>query len=145
MFLSDMQIFCDKILRYTNGLNQQAFFANDVVLDAVLRNLELLGEASKQIPEDVRQLNSEVPWRRISGLRDLLAHAYLGLEEDSIWQNSNQYPRPLKQVIQCKKSLIIGGFALEGRGGLVVMRLEGCFGNVIGLSLPLLRRLLKPS
>jgi addiction module HigA family antidote len=60
MFLSDMQIFCDKILRYTNGLNQQAFFANDVVLDAVLRNLELLGEASKQIPEDVRQLNLQV-------------------------------------------------------------------------------------
>jgi uncharacterized protein with HEPN domain len=48
--------------------------------------LELLGEASKQIPEDVRQLNSEVPWRRISGLRDLLAHAYFGLEEDTIWQ-----------------------------------------------------------
>ena len=72
MFLSDMQIFCDKILRYTNGLNQQAFFANDVVLDAFLRNLELLGEASKQIPAEVRQLN--------------LAHAYFGLEEDTIWQ-----------------------------------------------------------
>ena len=72
MFLSDMQIFCDKILRYTNGLNQQAFFASDVVLDAVLRNLELLGEASKQIPAEVRQLNS--------------AHAYFGLEEDTIWQ-----------------------------------------------------------
>jgi uncharacterized protein with HEPN domain len=48
--------------------------------------LELLGEASKQIPAEVRQLNSEVPWRRISGLRDLLAHAYFGLEEDTIWQ-----------------------------------------------------------
>ena len=60
MFLSDMQIFCDKILRYTNGLNQQAFFANDVVLDAVLRNLELLGEASKQITAEVRQLNLQV-------------------------------------------------------------------------------------
>ena len=60
MFLRDMQIFCDKILRYTNGLNQQAFFANDVVLDAVLRNLELLGEASKQITAEVRQLNLQV-------------------------------------------------------------------------------------
>ena len=97
MFLSDMQIFCDKILRYTNGLNQQAFFANDVVLDAVLRNLELLGEASKQITAEVRQLNSEVPWRRISGLRDLLAH------------HSNQYPRPPNQVVQRKKPLIIAG------------------------------------
>ncbi|MCP9927433.1 DUF86 domain-containing protein [Cyanobium sp. CH-040] len=57
-----------------------------MVVDAVLRNRELLGEAAKKIPPAVRDRHLQVPWRRISGLRDVLAHAYFGLEEDTIWQ-----------------------------------------------------------
>ena len=52
----------------------------------MLRNLELLGEAAKQIPDSVRDRHPEVPWRRIAGLRDILAHAYFGLEDEMIWQ-----------------------------------------------------------
>ena len=64
LFLSDMQRFCAR----------------------VLRNLELLGEAAKQIPDAVRDRHPAVPWRRIAGLRDVLAHAYFGLEDETIWQ-----------------------------------------------------------
>jgi uncharacterized protein with HEPN domain len=86
LFLSDMQFFCSKVIRYCNGLSAAQFAADDLVTDAVLRNLELLGEAAKQIPDAVRDRHPEVPWRRIAGLRDVLAHAYFGLEDETIWQ-----------------------------------------------------------
>ena len=86
LFLSDMQRFCSRVIRYCYGLSAEQFAANDLVTDAVLRNLELLGEAAKQIPDSVRQRHPGVPWRRIAGLRDVLAHAYFGLEDETIWQ-----------------------------------------------------------
>lgn len=81
-----MQSFCTKVIRYSEGLSAEQFAANELVTDAVLRNLELLGEAAKQIPDTVRQRHPDVPWRRITGLRDVLAHAYFGLEDATIWQ-----------------------------------------------------------
>lgn len=86
LFLRDMQCFCSRVLRYTDGMTAEQFATNELVNDAVLRNLELLGEAAKQIPDAVRQRHPDVPWRRIAGLRDVLAHAYFGLEDDTIWQ-----------------------------------------------------------
>ena len=86
LFLRNMQHFCAKVIRYTGGLDQQQFLTDELTVDAVLRNLELLGEAAKQIPDNVRQRHPTVPWRRIAGLRDVLAHAYFGLEEETIWQ-----------------------------------------------------------
>lgn len=81
-----MECFCSRVLRYTEGLSAEQFATNELVNDAVLRNLELLGEAAKQIPDAVRHRHPEVPWRRIAGLRDVPAHAYFGLEDDTIWQ-----------------------------------------------------------
>lgn len=86
LFLSDMQLFCSKVIRYCHGLSAEQLAADDLVTDAVLRNLELLGEAAKQVPDSVRQRHPAVPWRRIAGLRDVLAHAYFGLEDETIWQ-----------------------------------------------------------
>ncbi|MEB3235645.1 MAG: DUF86 domain-containing protein [Cyanobacteriota bacterium] len=83
----------------TEGLEQQQFLADELIVDAVLRNLELLGEAAKQIPPDVRQRHPTVPWRRISGLRDVLAHAYFGLEDETIWQTvSSSIPALIEQL-----------------------------------------------
>ena len=90
LFLSDMQLFCSRVIRYCHGLSAEQFAADDLVTDAVLRNLELLGEAAKQIPDAVRDRHPAVPWRRIAGLRDVLAHAYFGLEDETIWQIVSQ-------------------------------------------------------
>ena len=73
LFLRDMQHFCAKVIRYTGGLDQPQVLSAEMTVDAVLRNL-------------VRQRHPSVPWRRIAGLRDVLAHAYFGLEEETIWQ-----------------------------------------------------------
>jgi len=75
-FLKDMQQLCAKVMRYTDGLSQDQFFSNELIFDAVLRNIELLGEAAKQIPIKVQQRHPVVPWRRIAGLRDIHARAY---------------------------------------------------------------------
>ncbi|MCS5699666.1 DUF86 domain-containing protein [Cyanobium sp. FGCU-52] len=101
LFLLDMQVSCTKILRNSKGLTRQNLFADAMVVDAVLRNLEVLGEAAKQIPPAVRVRHPQVPWRRIAGLRDVLAHAYFGLEEDTIWQIvSESIPALVQQLDQ---------------------------------------------
>ena len=60
--------------------------------DAVLRNLEVLGEAAKNVPHDVRGLDDEIPWRRIAGLRDVLAHDYFGIVDDIVERRGRGSP-----------------------------------------------------
>jgi len=74
-----------KVVRYTQHMSQEEFFANDLVYDAVLRNMEILGEAAKHIPDDIRHKYPQIDWRGIAGLRDILAHAYFALDEETLW------------------------------------------------------------
>jgi uncharacterized protein with HEPN domain len=85
LFLQDIVEAAHKIQRRTHGPTLQEFIANDVLYDAVVRNLEIIGEAAKGIPDDVRGRAPEIEWRRIAGLRDVLAHAYFGLDNDTLW------------------------------------------------------------
>lgn len=84
-YVDDMIGFADKVLVYTAGLDQSAFSANSLVYDATLRNLELIGEAATHIPDHVRQANPQVPWRMIIATRNRLIHAYLGIDDDTLW------------------------------------------------------------
>ena len=85
LFLVDMQESCAKILRYTHGITLAKFLQDDKTFDAVLRNLEIVGEAVKRIPPEVRTRYSEVEWRKIAGLRDIIAHEYFGIDTDILW------------------------------------------------------------
>lgn len=84
-YVDDMLACAEKVQRYTAGLDQAAFVANEVVYDATLRNLEIMGEAAKHIPEPVRTAHSAVPWRMVVALRNQLIHGYLGLDDDTLW------------------------------------------------------------
>lgn len=84
-YVDDMIAFAEKALAYTAGLDQQAFIANALVYDATLRNLELIGEAATRVPDDVRTAHPEVPWRVIIATRNRLIHAYLGIDNDTLW------------------------------------------------------------
>ena len=84
-YIQDMIDFGEKVLSYTEGMDQDAFIADGLTYDATLRNLELIGEAATHIPSEVREAYPEIPWRAIVGARNRLAHAYLGIRDDVIW------------------------------------------------------------
>lgn len=83
--LQDMAEAVGKVLRYTQGMTREQFFADSKTYDAVLRNLEILGEAAKNIPDKIRNKYPEIEWRKISGLRDIAIHQYFGINEDVLW------------------------------------------------------------
>ncbi|MDX1616979.1 MAG: DUF86 domain-containing protein [Candidatus Promineifilaceae bacterium] len=84
-YISDMIGFAEKVLTYTEEMDQAAFIADSLTYDATLRNLELIGEAATRIPEDVREAHSEIPWRKVIATRNRLIHAYLGIDDDIVW------------------------------------------------------------
>jgi uncharacterized protein with HEPN domain len=85
LFVNDILQACERARRYTAGMTQAQFLANDMAYDAVLRNLEIIGEAAKRLPSDVRQRMPQIEWPKIAGMRDWLAHAYFGLDADIVW------------------------------------------------------------
>ena len=76
------------MLAYTAGLDQPACVANTLVYGATLCNFELIGEAATRVPADVRHAHSQVPWRMIVATRNRLIHAYLGIDNDTLWSIS---------------------------------------------------------
>ena len=85
LFVADMIKFCEQVLAYTRGLGQAEFLDDHKTYDAVLRNLELLGEAATHVPQRVREAHPDVPWRAIVGMRNRLIHGYLGIDDDLVW------------------------------------------------------------
>ncbi len=84
-YLEDMIDFAEKVLAYTDGLDQDGFVTSGLTYDATLRNLELIGEAATHIPDEVRSTHHEIPWRMIIATRNRLIHGYLGIDDDTLW------------------------------------------------------------
>lgn len=85
-YLRDMLENAEKALSFVEGLDYDSFYNDDKALYAVIRALEIIGEAARQIPEDVREANSEIPWREISGMRNKLTHEYFGVNTKVVWR-----------------------------------------------------------
>ena len=86
LLVEDIIEAMNKIERYIKGLTFEAFETNDIVIDAVIRNLEIIGEASKNIPEDAREKHPYIPWKRMIGLRNIAIHEYFGVDLAIIWE-----------------------------------------------------------
>ena len=85
LYLADIQESCEKVLRFTKGMTYKDFVHDDLHFDAVLRNLEIIGEAVKNISEETRQKYPSVKWRKIAGFRDIVAHQYFGVNDETVW------------------------------------------------------------
>lgn len=85
-FLRDIQEAIHRIGGYTAGMDAATFTHDIKTQDAVLRNLEIIGEATKSLSEALRLKYPDVPWRGMAGLRDRLIHHYFGVNLDIVWQ-----------------------------------------------------------
>lgn len=85
LYLDDMLETLQKILEYGQDLDFPTFATHRMAYDAILRNLEILGEAAKNVSPDIRDRYPDVGWRKIAGLRDILAHSYFGLMDETLW------------------------------------------------------------
>jgi len=100
-FIEHILLCIDKIQEYTNALTDEDFNNNELIQDAVIRNIELIGEATKKISKDLKKQYHEIPWKEMSAIRDKLIHDYFGVDIDVVW-------RTVKKDIPYLKSLIEG-------------------------------------
>lgn len=85
VYLDDIVKSCEKIASYTKNTNKVDFDNDDKLQDAIIRRLEIIGEAIKRIPQDFCNVHSEIEWRKATGMRDILIHHYDEVETDQIW------------------------------------------------------------
>jgi len=99
MYLRDIAQSCRKVLQFTEGLTQNDLLGDVRTYDAVVRNLEIIGEAAKHISDELREQLADIEWRKIAGLRDMLAHVYFGIDDDILWDVvKNRIPELVQAV-----------------------------------------------
>lgn len=105
-YIDDMIGFAEKVIVYTQGLDQDGFVRSGLNYDATVRNLELIGEAATHIPDEIHQTNPQIPWRLIIATRNRLIHGYLGIDNDTLWSIiGSDIPALLPQLIALRGKL----------------------------------------
>jgi len=85
LLLDDMVGSAKKIVAYTKGMSFEQFIENDLVVDAVIRNFEIIGEAASRMPELFKENHAHIPWVRLRGFRNRLVHEYFGIDYGIVW------------------------------------------------------------
>jgi uncharacterized protein with HEPN domain len=85
-YISDLVEACEDILSFTRGMSYSDFARDKKTVNAVIRSLEVIGEATKKLPVSFRDSYPDVPWKRMAGMRDKLIHEYFGVDRQMVWQ-----------------------------------------------------------
>ena len=91
LLLEDIVECAEKIQRYTDGMTLEDFSSNGLVVDAVVRNFEIIGEAANRLPDDVKDAMPTVDWFRIRGFRNRIVHDYVNISFKTVWDIRNNY------------------------------------------------------
>lgn len=98
-YLEHIKESIDKIQSYTRNLSEETFQESTLIQDAVVRQFEIIGEATKKLSDDIKQQYPEVPWKDMAGMRDVLIHDYINVEIDIVWKTVVDYlPSMLEKI-----------------------------------------------
>lgn len=86
LFIEDILEAMNKIEEYIKGLSYEDFTEKEMVEDAVIRKMEIIGEAAKNVPENIKAQYKNIPWKKMVGLRNLTIHEYFGVDLSIIWE-----------------------------------------------------------
>jgi len=100
VYLRDILEAIGRIERHTENMNFEDFSNNELIQDGVIRNLEIIGEAVKNLPDDIKKDYPDVEWRKIAGLRDILIHAYFGVDLEVIWDIVKNKVPELREMVR---------------------------------------------
>jgi len=110
LYLEDILESIEKIEEYTKKSGRKVFFDSSEKQDAVVRRLEIIGEAVKNIPDDIKADSPQIPWKRIAGLRDILTHAYFGVNILRVWnivaEDLPEFKKELRKVLKSGKTKV---------------------------------------
>lgn len=115
-YLMDIQTAIAKVNRYTQGMDLDAFVSSELVQDAVLRNIAIIGEAVSKLSNELTKMHSDVPWVNISGMRNRLVHEYSGVNLKLVWNTiQSVIPSFSARIAQIQQAPNNGGG--DGAGG----------------------------
>jgi hypothetical protein len=100
VYLEDIIDAINSIEKYTRGLTFNAFVEDRRTVDAVIRNFEVIGEATKHVPERIRRDYPKVPWKDMAGMRDKLIHGYFGVQLDVVWKTVKERLPVVRPLVQ---------------------------------------------
>ncbi len=99
-YLRDIIDSIDDLASFTKDLNFEAFTKDKKTSNAVIRSIEVIGEASKKIPPSIKNKHPPIPWKKMSGMRDKMVHEYFGVDLEIVWKTVREDIPPLKPLIQ---------------------------------------------
>lgn len=99
VFLDDILVSIRRIQDYVEDLTFEKFLLDQKTIDAVIRNLEIIGEAARHIPQEVRSMSPMIEWTKIVGLRNIVSHEYFGIDYETVWDViQNKLPSLEQQI-----------------------------------------------
>ena len=107
LYIEDIYFSCNKIANYTKDYNFEKFRKDEKTVDAVVRNLEIIGEAAKNIPPKLRKQYKEIPWTKIISMRNKITHEYFGIDHSILWKTVEEdIPTLKKKISKIKQTFI---------------------------------------